>query len=172
MVSKVETLLNEQTKIYLYLMLPKLIFLEYIRIVFKKVHLYSIGSLTSAPPVAERFYAQNWLTEGASFNPRSRLLTQPFGVFHGFHRNSRKYGLGSFRKIPRGRHCTRRPRSHKRTIGLNLTNLPNPTLCCLCNYTRYELILAKYCTKINYIIPNLTKNQHQIGNISNKMLTQ
>ena len=31
---------------------------------------------------------------------RSRLSTQPLGVFRGFLRNSFKYGLGSLRKIP------------------------------------------------------------------------
>ena len=52
-----------------------------------------------APPVSERFCVQNWLTEGARFNPRSHLSTQSCGVFHGFLRNSPKYGLGSLRKI-------------------------------------------------------------------------
>ena len=42
---------------------------------------------------------QNWKTGGARFKPWSRLSTKPFGVFRGFLRNSRKYGLGSLRKI-------------------------------------------------------------------------
>ena len=42
----------------------------------------------------------NWQTGGAWFKSRSRLSNQPFRVFRGFLRNSRKYGLGSLRKIP------------------------------------------------------------------------
>ena len=43
---------------------------------------------------------KNWYTGSAWFNSRSRQSTQPFGVFRGFFRNSRKYGLGFLRKIP------------------------------------------------------------------------
>ena len=41
----------------------------------------------------------NWLTGSAGFNPSSRLLSQLFGVFHGFLRNSSKSGLVPLRKI-------------------------------------------------------------------------
>ena len=78
-----------------------------------------------APPVTERFCAQNWLTGCARFNPRSRLLAQPFGIFDHFFRNSPKYGLRYFRKTPHGEHSIDRLRSHKRTIGLNPT-IHNP----------------------------------------------
>ena len=50
---------------------------------------------------------------------------KPFGVFRGFLRNSRKYGLGSLTKTPHGGHSTYSPRSHKRTIGhKSTTNQP------------------------------------------------
>ena len=51
-----------------------------------------------APPMAEWFWAQNWYTVGARSNSRSRLSILPFGVFPGFLRMSRKFGLGSLRK--------------------------------------------------------------------------
>ena len=44
---------------------------------------------------------KNWQMGSARFNPRSRLLTQPFGVFRDFPQNSGKYGLGSLRKTPK-----------------------------------------------------------------------
>ena len=71
--------------------------------------------------MAEQFYAQNREAKGAGFDSQSRLSTYPFGVFRGFLRNSRKYGLGFLRKTPHGGHSTYSPRSHKRTIGLKLT---------------------------------------------------
>ena len=36
---------------------------------------------------------QNWKTGSAKFKPWSRKSTYPFGVFRGFLRNMRKYGL-------------------------------------------------------------------------------
>ena len=54
--------------------------------------------INKAPPVAERFSARNWQTGSAMFNPRSRLSTQPFGVFRSYLRNSHKYIIGSLRK--------------------------------------------------------------------------
>ena len=53
-----------------------------------------------ALPVAEQFCAENWQSGSARFILRSRLSTQPFGVFRGFLRNTRKYGLGFIRKTP------------------------------------------------------------------------
>ena len=64
-----------------------------------------------APPVAERFFAENWQTGGAKFNPGSHLSTQPFGGFRGFLRNSRKYGQDSLERPPNGGHFNQRPRS-------------------------------------------------------------
>ena len=55
--------------------------------------------------------AQNWKMGGDRFKPRSHLSTQPFGVFRGFLRNSRKHGLGSLRKTPHGGHFSYRTRS-------------------------------------------------------------
>ena len=60
----------------------------------------NVSIQTTALPVAEWVCVQSWKTGSARFYPRSRLSTQPFGVFRGFLRNSRKYGLGSFRKTP------------------------------------------------------------------------
>ena len=46
------------------------------------------------------FALKNGRRRGGRFNHRSLLLTQPFGVFRGFLRNSRKCGLGFLRKTP------------------------------------------------------------------------
>ena len=49
-----------------------LLFLSYFQHPFFKPHQWHSGK------------AQNWKTRGAGFKPRSRLSTQPFGVFRGF----------------------------------------------------------------------------------------
>ena len=64
---------------------------------------------------------KSWQTGDARFYFQSHQSTQPFGVFQGLLKNSHKYGLGSLRKTPTERHSPYRPRSHKRTIGLNPT---------------------------------------------------
>ena len=69
----------------------------------------------------EQFCFQNWLAGTAGFNSRSLLLTWPFAIFRVFFRNLHKYRLGSLRKDPPLRALPHRPRSHIRTIGLNLT---------------------------------------------------
>ena len=81
-----------------------------------------VNFIMFALPVAERFCTQNRKTGGFRFNPWSRLLTLPFGVFRSFLRNLCKYGLGSLRKTSHGGCSTYSPRSHKRTIGLKTCN--------------------------------------------------
>ena len=56
------------------------------------------------------------------FKPRSRLSTQPFGVFRGFLRNTHKYKLGSLRKTPPRRAFHQQAQVPSETIGLNTTN--------------------------------------------------
>ena len=70
--------------------------------------------------------ARNWKTGDARFKSRSRLSTQPFGVFRGFLRNSRKSGLGSFRKTPTD--CTPRigPGLTNRQLAFNLQSTNQP----------------------------------------------
>ena len=80
--------------------------------------------------MAEWFSPQNWKRiklGGAGFNSQLRLLSQSFGVFHDFFRNSCKYGLGSLRKTLHGVHFTERRRCHMWTIGLIPTIQPNQT---------------------------------------------
>ena len=69
--------------------------------------------------------AQNWKTRGSRFKPRSRLSTQPFGIFCVFLRNSRKYRLGSFRKISTQGIPLLRPSPTCGQLALFLQ--PNPT---------------------------------------------
>ena len=81
-----------------------------------------------APPVAQP-QRSKLEDDGARFKPRSRLSTQPFGVFRGFLRNSRKYELGPFRQTPQGGHSTYRPRSLVRQLALiPITNQPSERL--------------------------------------------
>ena len=61
----------------------------------------------------------------SSCNPLSCLTTKPFGVFRGFLRNLRKYGLWSLRKTPHSEHTPCRSRSYRWTIGLNSTTQHN-----------------------------------------------
>ena len=77
--------------------------------------------------MAEWYCAPRWQTRGAWLKPRSLFLTQSFGVFSGFLRNSHKYGLISLRKTPLEEHPPYRPRSHKQTNGLKNYNL-QPTI--------------------------------------------
>ena len=71
--------------------------------------------------------AQNWKTGGARFKPRSSLSTQPFGVFRGFLRNSRKYGIGSLRKTP-AEGTPPIGLGPYETIGLTTNNQPTNTI--------------------------------------------
>ena len=57
---------------------------------------FGIIRYTVAPHQWHSSNVSNWKTGGARFKPRSRLSTKLFGVFGGFLRNSRKYGLGIF----------------------------------------------------------------------------
>ena len=66
--------------------------------IMKKLFTFVLTSKLVQPHQWHSGNAQNWKTGGAWFKPRSRLSTQPFGVFRGFLRNSLKYGLGSHRK--------------------------------------------------------------------------
>ena len=57
----------------------------------QKSHQYKV------PPLTKWFCLKNWLTGGAGINHWSCLSILPFGVFHVFLRNSRKFGLESLR---------------------------------------------------------------------------
>ena len=82
------------------------------RSVINKKHLVSMA------PQWRSGSAQNWQTRGTMFKILSRMSTQPLGLFNGFLRNLRKYGLGSLKKTPTEGTPPYRPRSHDRTIGL------------------------------------------------------
>ena len=84
--------------------------------------------LNDDSPVAERFCAQNWKKEGAGFDSRSRLSTQPFGVFRGFLRNSRKCGLGSLIKTPTEGIPSIVPDLTSEQFDLNIQPINQPTL--------------------------------------------
>ena len=49
--------------------------------------------------MAERFYPLNWWTRGVGFNSPVALVDLAVRSFNGFPRSSRKYGIGSLRKI-------------------------------------------------------------------------
>ena len=96
--------------------------------------------LFKAPPVAKRVCAQSRQTRGARFNPWSRLSMQPFGVFRGFLRNSRKYGLGSLRKTPTEGTSPTGPGPTSEQLALNLQPTNQPT-----NYSaQVSLFLSRY----------------------------
>ena len=105
--------------------------------------------LFKALPVAERSCRQNWWTEYADFNPRSRLSTSPFEVFRDFLRNSRNYGRGSLRKTStqgttlQGTWACKTscmPRFHMRTFDLSFrTQLQT------CSVIWRNLIFQKIC---------------------------